>query len=218
MKDFLKKVLYVVRVIWGVSFALAAVGGIIMGVQEKQWAYFLLSALLLALAFLLIHRRKPKAVDQPTITASIADVEALEPVAPTEPVDAYIDTGNIIYRTDGKPIEDREVPYLIEMGYRKVLERPMGAPADATPEELAFLSALEGALKVAHKSPVYSVRRMSNKALEVRAANYHYLGKIKLQGRKTWMQYPKRGGDFDTLEDATLQEYIALLPRWARLA
>jgi len=194
-----KKILAVVCIILAALFLIMVIA------DRQQWVvYLVMAAFFAAVGLLLLRKKKPSS--------------ALGIIQPPEQVDAYIDVDGVTYRTDGKPIEDREVPYLIQKGLQDVLEHPAGAPADATPEEMAFLSALEGALKVAHKSPVYSVRRMSNKALEVRAANYHYLGKIKLQGRKTWMQYPKRGGAFDTLEDATLEEYIALLPRWAKLA
>ena len=57
-----------------------------------------------------------------------------------------------------------------------------------TPDEVAFLAALDAALKAAKKSPSYEVTRMANGALSVRSRRA-YLGKVKLQGRKTWMQY-----------------------------
>ena len=195
----IKKVLAIV------CFVLAVIMVIMMLMDRQQWVvYLIIAAVFVAVALLLLRKKKPST--------------ALETVQPAEQVDAYVDAGGVTYRTDGKPIEDREVPYLVQKGLQDVLERPAGAPEDATPEELAFLAALEDALKAAKKSPYYSVTRKSNKSLAVRSASYNYIGAIKLQGRKTWMQYPTRGGNFDSLEGATLEEYIALLPKWVKAA
>ena len=64
---------------------------------------------------------------------------------------------SVMYRTDGKPIEDREVPHLIEMGFRELQERPVGAPPDATEDELKFFKALDAALFVSGKPKDYKV-------------------------------------------------------------
>lgn len=140
-------------------------------------------------------------------------VEALEPA---ERVDAYVSTDNMIFRTDGQPITDAEVPYLQQLGVELRLSKPVGAPADATQEEAIFFAAFERALAEAHKPLSYRCTRMSTKALSVNSSKA-YLGKIKLQGRKTWMQYIKRGGNADLLENGTLEQYIDLLHYWVRL-
>ncbi len=44
-----------------------------------------------------------------------------------------------------------------------------------------------------------------------------YLGKVKLQGRKTWMQYIVRN-DAESIEGAPLEEYIHHLNFWVRSA
>lgn len=205
MKKFL-------RIAGGVILALGALGGLITFAMERRPEVAVMAVVLAVLAVLLLRPRR-------STTSRRTPAEApLEPQQATEPVDAYINTGSMVYRTDGKKIEDREVPYLVEAGLRDVLEHPAGAPADATEAELRFLAALEDALRQAHKSTHYTVTRMSNKALTVRSASYVYLGKIKLQGRKTWMQYPKRGGNFDVLEGGTLEDYVALIPRWVKIA
>lgn len=43
------------------------------------------------------------------------------------------------------------------------------------------------------------------------------MGKIKLQGRKTWMQYIVRN-DAEIIEGAPLEEYIHHLSFWVRSA
>lgn len=85
-----------------------------------------------------------------------------------------------------------------------------------TPDEEAFLTALEAALHQGHKSAALTISRMANGALSVNSPRA-YMGKIKLQGRKTWMQYMVRN-DAKSIEDAPLEEYIHHLNFWVRSA
>ena len=87
----------------------------------------------------------------------------------------------------------------------------------STPDEMAFFAALDAALKAAKKSPSYEVTRMANGALSVRSRRA-YLGKVKLQGRKTWMQYMTGTYTSQTAEDEPLEEYIRLLKYWVKIA
>lgn len=86
-----------------------------------------------------------------------------------------------------------------------------------TEDEKRFLEALEAALTAAKKSPVVDVTRMANKALSVRS-RHGYLGKIKLQSRKTWMQYMTSLYNAEVAENLPLEEYIKLLKYWVRAA
>lgn len=85
------------------------------------------------------------------------------------------------------------------------------------PEEMAFFEALDVALHAAQKSTFYEVTRMANGALSV-SSSKAYMGKIKLQGRKTWMQYMTSLYNSHTLEDASLEDYIQMLKYWAKSA
>ena len=85
-----------------------------------------------------------------------------------------------------------------------------------TPEEEAFLAALEVALRRGRKSTDLTISRMANGVLSVNSSRA-YLGKIKLQGRRTWMQYMTRN-DAESIEDAPLEEYIHHLSFWVRSA
>lgn len=85
-----------------------------------------------------------------------------------------------------------------------------------TPDEEAFLAALEAALRQGHKSVALTISRMANGALSVSSPRA-YLGKVKLQGRKTWMQYIVRN-DAKSIEGAPLEEYIHNLNFWVRSA
>ena len=85
-----------------------------------------------------------------------------------------------------------------------------------TPDEEPFLAALEAALRQGHKSVALTISRMANGALSVSSPRA-YLGKVKLQGRKTWMQYIVRN-DAKSIEGAPLEEYIHHLNFWVRSA
>ena len=85
-----------------------------------------------------------------------------------------------------------------------------------TPDEEDFLAALEAALRQGHKSIALTISRMANGALSVSSPRA-YLGKVKLQGRKTWMQYIVRN-DAESIEGAPLEEYFHHLNFWVRSA
>lgn len=85
-----------------------------------------------------------------------------------------------------------------------------------TPDEEVFLAALEAALRQGHKSVALTISRMANGALSVSSPRA-YLGKVKLQGRKTWMQYIVRN-DAKSIEGVPLEEYIHHLNFWVRSA
>ena len=85
-----------------------------------------------------------------------------------------------------------------------------------TPDEEACLAALEAALRQGHKSAALTISRMANGALSVNSPRA-YMGKIKLQGHKTWMQYIVRN-DAKSIEGAPLEEYIHHLNFWVRSA
>lgn len=73
------------------------------------------------------------------ITEEISKHEAI-PAAPIAEVNAetnisYIEAGNVIYRTDGQSITDEEIPYLMQVGYEKALEKEKATPKRTMREE-----------------------------------------------------------------------------------
>ncbi len=78
------------------------------------------------------------------------------------------------------------------------------------------MAALEAALRQGHKSAALTISCMANGALSVNGPRA-YMGKIKLQGRKTWMQYIVRN-DAESIAGAPLEEYIHHLNFWVRSA
>jgi hypothetical protein len=89
---------------------------------------------------------------------------------------------------------------------------------EVTPEENAFFAALERELRAAHKSTYYHATRMANGAISVTSDRRVYLGKIKLQGKKTWMQYMTSLYDADSVEDEPLEAYMELVRYWVKAA
>ena len=84
-----------------------------------------------------------------------------------------------------------------------------------TEDEKRFLDAPEASLLASRKSPALHITCMAVKALSVRSL-HGYLGKIKLQGRKTWMQYMTSLYNAEVAENLPLEEYIQLLKYWVR--
>lgn len=110
----MKKVLRVIRIIFGIELAVAALGGVISSVQNPTPGNIAATVFCAVIAFLLLRKRKAK---EPESVENMAEIVPIEVI---ESVDAYIEVGNTFYRTDGKPISDREVPHLIEMSLHTV--------------------------------------------------------------------------------------------------
>lgn len=126
----MKKVLRVVRIIFGIEFALAAVAGVVMSIQTPTASNIAATAFCVVIAFLLLRKRKERVKAENT--AEIVPVEVIEPV------DAYIEVGNTFYRTDGKPISDREVPHLIEMSLHTLENAEVPFRRSDAEQELIF--------------------------------------------------------------------------------
>lgn len=213
MKRFLSRAGHLVRTVMGGFCGLCTAVAIFMCFSDRQqWVVYFIIAVLFGLPAVLLLRKK-RAKPAPVVS----DQHSVVPVEVVEPVDAYIEANGMIYRTDGQPISDREVPYLVEMGWRDLINDPGGVPADATPEECYFLECLERALIAAGKSPYFRVRRMSTKALSVNSERA-YLGKIKLQGKTTWMQYLTGLYGAERVENRSLDEYVQLIKYWVKAA
>ena len=218
----------IIRKVFGGFCILEACGGVIAAIAVPEPGLLSITVVFGLLAWLCFRKPKSKGLPnqeqqvrsaQREKTVEPRDTVPLAPCAPevVEPVDAYIEADGMVYRTDGQPISDREVPYLIEMGWRNLINTPGGVPADATPEERYFLECLEKALVAAGKSPYFRVHRMSTKALSVNSEKA-YLWKIKLQGKTTWMQYLTGPYNAETAENRQLNEYVQLIKFWVRVA
>ena len=83
------------------------------------------------------------------------------------------------------------------------------------PDEERFFWALEDALAEQGLNTYTSLTRMANGAISVSTGSV-YVGKIKLQGRKTWMQYMTGPYNAEAEENLPLEGYIKLLKYWVR--
>lgn len=84
-----------------------------------------------------------------------------------------------------------------------------------TPDEERFFWAFEDALMEQGLSTYMSLTRMANGAISVSTSSA-YIGKIRLQGRKTWMQYMTGLYDAEVEENLPLEEYIQRLQYWVQ--
>lgn len=84
-----------------------------------------------------------------------------------------------------------------------------------TPDEERFFWAFEDALMENDLDTYISLTRMANGAISVSTSSA-YIGKIKLQGRKTWMQYMTDLYNAEVEENLLLEGYIQLLKYWVR--
>lgn len=80
MKKVLQKVWRVIRVIFGVELALAALGGVIMSVRSPVPGNVVLTVLCTGAAFLLLRRKRPK--EAQISSASMVSTGQFEPVGP----------------------------------------------------------------------------------------------------------------------------------------
>ncbi|MDE7183600.1 MAG: hypothetical protein K2O40_03780, partial [Lachnospiraceae bacterium] len=130
--------------------------------------------------------------------------------------DSYIEDGQMIIRTDGKEISDEEVPYLIQIGYEKAIENQTrlktDLPLDLNEQEQRFFNELKLALSDIKRN--ITAERMSSGVISVHS-NTFYVGKIKLSGRKHWMQI-LRGQTQIKVIDGELDDFIQHIPDWVR--
>ena len=133
-------------------------------------------------------------------------------VAPTNiSHDEYVEFDNILQRVDGQPISDDEVPYLIQVGYERALDRD-NALINLSEQEERFFDELQKSLSEINRT--ITMERLSNGAISV-YANSCYVGRIRLTGRKHWMQI-LRGLTQNKTIYGELDELIQHIPEWIR--
>lgn len=84
-----------------------------------------------------------------------------------------------------------------------------------SPEEQKFFDGFREALVAANKSPYFKTTRMGDGAISVQTYSV-YLGKIKLQGKTTWMQYMTSTYNSKVAENESVERYIELTKYWVR--
>lgn len=123
----------------------------------------------------------------------------------------YVEFDNVIRRVDGQSISNDEVPYLIQVGYERALNRDNTIINLSEQEELFFVE-LQKSLSEINRT--ITMERLSNGVISV-YANSYYVGKIKLTGRKHWMQI-LRGLTQNKTIYGELDELIQHIPEWIR--
>lgn len=101
----------------------------------------LLGITVLGMTFNIVKYHKTKRLKENT---RHPDTQFVSPVSGCqsqnkEQTTVYIESDHTIFRADGKPISDEEVPYLMEIGYKNALEREKSrSKLSARDEELQF--------------------------------------------------------------------------------
>lgn len=80
-------------------------------------------------------------------------------------------------------------------------------------DEEMFLKYLLYKLHQSNQKPYIQLKRMSTKAIDV-SYNGYPIGKIKLQGKKTWMQILTGLYDQERLDNSSLEEYVDAIELW----
>lgn len=100
-----------------------------------------------------------------------------------------------------------------ELLYERVLDDLKGSKyCGVSEEEEKFIHELLLRLSINKETKDIRLYRMSNKAISVNY-NMYPLGKIRLQGRKTWMQILIDLYDHETI-NGTLHDYLNGIDRW----
>ncbi len=125
--------------------------------------------------------------------------------------DEYVEFDNVIQRVDGQPISDDEIPYLIQVGYERALNRD-NTIINLSEKEERFFVELQKSLSEINRT--ITMERLSNGVISV-YANTFYVGKIKLTGKKHWMQILRGLTQSKTIY-GELDELIQHIPEWIR--
>ena len=92
----------------------------------------------------------------------------------------------------------------------------IGVTFETSDEEDAFFRVLVNDVLVAKLNPhLLYLEPMSNKSFSVHFQDYP-IGRIKLSGRKTYIQVLKGMGGAKQYYDLTLEEYISHIPFWVK--
>jgi hypothetical protein len=119
----------VLKKLLGVFTGILAITYFIMAVNKEQTALFVILGIIMALFTILLFKPTQKDImknngDELGIAAEKTKVKQELPESSTTDYqnDSYVSTENAIYRTDGSPISNDEVPYLNRIGYEQAVE------------------------------------------------------------------------------------------------
>lgn len=123
-----RKILFILKKILGIFFLLESVGGIAAIIQScidaseiyEILIYAIFTILFSLFSYLCLRKNKAKNVINTSVYTDIPYSQNMFNENPKNT--AYIDTKTTIYRADGKEISDKEIPYLIQLGYEHTLQ------------------------------------------------------------------------------------------------
>ncbi|MDR2045204.1 MAG: hypothetical protein LBQ15_12780 [Clostridium sp.] len=157
-----KILVYFIRVI-GLFCALGFVLAAVVSKPSDAVPFLIAGAVVGIAPFLIKSKRKQH-------TNEIVQTSVPEHVA------GFVDTGNVVVKTDGSPIADEEVPWLIRQGYQKALEREKSSRnpkfnRSERDEELSFAFSQKYAAEIADMEKAIYVENFSITKLTVDELN-----------------------------------------------
>lgn len=104
--------------LWGIVFLMSSLGGTIsyFATPEHHIENIIVAVIFLIIGLVLLRTAFKKS-KKPLTTQNIT-AEGAKPLSPSI---QYIKDGNTISHTDGSPITDEEIPYLMQLGYEDAL-------------------------------------------------------------------------------------------------
>lgn len=112
------RILKILTILWTI-FCLIGVLSNFSKYQFGDWIVIIVFVSTPYIIMWLKHKKSAKIEDITPENISPTSVDVLsEPHSPT-----YIETKNAIYKTDGNPISDKEIPYLIEITKQQAMEQ-----------------------------------------------------------------------------------------------
>ena len=199
----------IIRKVLGGFCILEACGGVFAAVAVPEPGLLSITVVFGLLAWLCFRKPKSKGLPnqkqqvrsaQREKTVEPRDTVPLAPCAPeiVEPVDAYIEADGTVYRTDGQPISDREVPYLIETGLQEAMLQEQNHPfrrSDAEQDLIFRFTQTHGRKSTELVSQFESLSAAAYKAQDLdEKINFLIAALQKYQVAKEWHYKVSKGG------------------------
>lgn len=121
-----------------------------------------------------------------------------------------------LLQNKNKSMENELTQSLLEQSYNKLIVSLEKSPyCNVSTEEQVFIKQLLYKFVRQNEYRYLKLKRLSNKEIAVNYKNYP-IGKIRLQGKKTWMQILKNLYDIEVIRDCKLEEYIDSIDLWLK--
>lgn len=206
------------------------IGMIIAVFQEPKFLVSLTVIIIIVIAIKLKLKKSTNLNCADLSKVNKANVESYETKIappPNTTVDTYLQNGNTLCRADNKPLSDEDVEYLRNKSYQIRLNEinhycdcikrlfPQNVDKYKLNElEIKFLSQFYSSIIQSNIKPYLFSQRMSDGTINVQYKGCQ-VGRIRLQGRKHYMQVLKGTQDPEAIY-GTINDFISRIPDWIK--